>query len=284
MLSEERLTQCLEVALAAANKAGALIKECIDLRASKPLEIEEKSSSADMVTQYDKKCEDIVLEMLRAFDPSFEILSEESNPDTPFTANPTWIVDPIDGTTSFVHGSFDCGVSIGLAVGKEPVLGVVVLPLMQEVFTAVKGRGSFCNGRRIHVSNCTDLKRAIVCTHTMYRRTPEAIEALLNINRELLSVPVHAVRSYGSAAMDMCSVAMGRIDLYFEVGIQAWDMCAATIIVREAGGHVRNSDDVANAVPLDITSKGMCCAANPALADFAAALVVKHNYRNAILN
>ena len=321
-LSPAQLQQLLSIATVAASKAAALINESFERRYEKPLEIENKSSSTDLVTQYDKQCEEIVLAEINeqcalwlagahasqkgtdaegkqqlyagaeAAPVVFDILSEETRNDVPLNDCPTWIVDPIDGTTAFVHGGFDCCVSIGLALNKIPVLGVVNCPRTNEVFSAAAGAGSYCNGRRIHVSGCAEMNRALICTHTSYNRSTEAIEALLNINRKFaVHYRVHGIRTYGAAAMDMCSVAMGRLDMYLEAGIQAWDMCAGTIIVREAGGVVSSLDvldydveaNVAKVGDFSIMRQSMCCAATWQLAKEGIDTCNEFNYRHGVL-
>lgn len=279
-LSAAALDQALEVAMAAAKAAAALIDECIEQRADRPLQIEEKSSSADLVTQYDTMCEEVVIQMLTEATPDYVIVSEESRNDVKLDDRPTWVVDPVDGTTGFVHGSFDCGVSIGLCVNKQPVLGVVILPRLREVFHAVEGRGAFCNGKPISASNCRNIRKAVVCTHTAYNRSEASVNSIMDINRDLALMRVHAIRSYGSAAMDMCSVACGRLDLYFEVGIQAWDMAAGAIIVREAGGVVHSLD---NTETFDIEAKSMICGSSLELTAVAIELSSKHDYKRAVL-
>eukprot|EP00672_Neobodo_designis_P015683 CAMPEP_0174830412 /NCGR_PEP_ID=MMETSP1114-20130205/2498_1 /TAXON_ID=312471 /ORGANISM="Neobodo designis, Strain CCAP 1951/1" /LENGTH=298 /DNA_ID=CAMNT_0016064207 /DNA_START=35 /DNA_END=931 /DNA_ORIENTATION=- len=291
-LKAEVLDDALQLALRSAQAAAAIMNECYERRMNHDstfdLGMDTKSTDADLVTQYDKKCEEVVIEMLQEFavdvdgtgKKPFRFLTEESRPDEPLLDWPTWIVDPIDGTTGFVHNSFDCGVSVGLAVNKQPVLGVVILPRLQETFTAVEGRGAFLNGKRLRASGCTLPNKAVYCTHCPYNRAPAAMDALLGMNRELMvDHRVHALRSYGSAAMDACSVAMGRLDCYFEVGIQAWDMCAAVIILREAGAVVTD----VNGGPLDLTRRGMISAATPQLAEVALALCDKYKYREAML-
>ena len=316
------LDAALTVATSAAMQAGSIIRASVIARTLNRvpgsseggndggghLALETKSSSADLVTKFDKECETLVIEMLRGFvitvpnadhvggggggdhDATattttttygpFGIMSEESFPEGPVPDTPTWIVDPIDGTTAFVHGSFDCCVSIGLAVARRSVLGVVYAPLMQELFTSVRGKGAYCNGSRIAASGCTDPTRAIVVTHTPYDRRAPVIDALMAMNKAyMVDHRVHAVRSYGSAAIDMCGVALGRHDVYVEVGICAWDMCAAATIVEEAGGTLT---DVYGG-PLDLMRRGMCCAATPALAAMATAVARNAGYREAMM-
>jgi fructose-1,6-bisphosphatase/inositol monophosphatase family enzyme len=291
-LSPAVLDAALAAAVEAAQAAGAIMDECFERRvardASFELGMDTKSSAVDLVTKYDKQCEDVVIEMLTHFTAdvdgsgprTFRFLSEESRPDEPLLDEPTWVIDPIDGTTSFVHNSFDCGVSIGLAVNRQPVLGVVLLPRLKELFTAVKGRGALYNGRPIRVSGCKEANKAVFCTHCPYNRAPEALAALQGMNTALLAEhKVHALRSYGSAAMDACSVAFGRLDCYFEVCIQSWDMCAAVIILLEAGGVVTD----VNGGPLDLTRRGMIAAATPELAAIALELCTKYRYRENLL-
>jgi myo-inositol-1(or 4)-monophosphatase len=311
----------LEAAKIAAAKAASLIRECIDKRATMPLEIDEKAYSVDLVTQYDRKCETIVLDTLKEecdlFNMRrrregvqradsvvggsagskankdgtvpFRVLSEESRSDEPLLDAPTWVVDPIDGTTSFVHGSFDCGVSIGLAINKKPVMGVVNLPIMKEVFWGIRGKGSFCNGQPCRVSGCKDVQKALVCIHTSYNRSDAAIDAIMGVTKEFAQRRCHGIRGYGSAAMDMCSVACGRLDLYFETGIQAWDTCAAAIIVREAGGIVAPIYKKGDLTPeqseqdFDLMNKAMVCSASPQLAALAQEVSEKYKYREAVL-
>lgn len=319
-LTSQQLQQLLGIAKVAAEKAAALINESFEIRYDSPLEIESKTSSADLVTQYDKQCEALVLSEINeqcalwaeGRHPSqagteaegksqsygngspftFEIVSEETRHDVPLHDIATWVVDPIDGTTAFVHGGFDCCVSIGLALNKIPVLGVVDCPRLNEIFTAIEGQGAFCNGHRLHVSGCTAMNKALISTHISYNRSHDAIEAITNINRKLSrDYKVHGIRSYGAAAMDMCSVAKGRLDMYFEVGIQAWDMCAGIVMIREAGGIVSSIDkldyDIEKKTALtenfDLMSQAMCCGSSWELVKEGIATSVEFNYRNAIL-
>jgi fructose-1,6-bisphosphatase/inositol monophosphatase family enzyme len=287
MLSDALLSQALDVALEAAAAAAEVITDYYTIRDTHPMDVEQKTSSADLVTAYDRKCEEVILRILRERSPfdtagmDYAIMSEESlNVEKDLDDRPTWIVDPIDGTTSFVHGSFDCCVSIGLTYRKRPVVGVVHLPILREVFHAVEGRGAFCNGKPIHVSACQDLRRAIVCTHTPYNRSEPSIKATMEINTFLARYPVQAIRSYGSCAMDMCSVACGRMDLYFEVGVHAWDVAAAAVVIREAGGYVGNLDDLTG---FDVTRNCMVCGCRRALCEIAVEISNQTNYRDAVL-
>lgn len=151
-------------------------------------------------------------------------------------------MDPIDGTTNFVHRfPFSC-VSIGLAINKKVVVGVVYNPMMGEMFTAVKGQGAKLNGEAIHVSTNTDMKQALVATGFPYQRDDKMLDHVLGNVKKVLQA-CRAVRRAGSAALDMCYVARGVFDLYYEAGVHAWDVAAGCLIVEEAGGYVMDMYD-----------------------------------------
>jgi myo-inositol-1(or 4)-monophosphatase len=170
-----------------------------------------------------------------------------------------WIIDPLDGTTNFAHGlAFFC-VSIGLEVDGRIELGVVYDPVAQELFTAERDGGARLNGEPIAVSPCTDIIDGLLCTGFPYsirerrRRQVEVFAAFLGRAR--------AVRRLGSAALDLCYVAAGRLDGFWEEQLHAWDMAAGALIVREAGGRVTSYDDG----PLDLFGGGQIVASNGAL-------------------
>ncbi|KAG8345528.1 putative Inositol monophosphatase family [Trypanosoma vivax] len=283
-ISEAELDVAIEVALRAAHVATCIVDRAIEERDSTLLDIQTKQSSVDLVTQYDKLCEEEIFSVLRTGTPQYDVLGEESHGNSDLssviTDKPTWIVDPIDGTTSFIHGLFDHCVSIALVVDRQPVVGVVSAPRLQEVYSAVIGRGACCNGQRIRVSECRSLGQAIVYMHQSYGCNNDAVDSVIAIQEELLSQPVHALRSHGSSALDMCFVASGRAELYFEAGIYPWDIAAGTVIVREAGGVVHNIDDPES---LDLASRTVCCANSPELARVGMELAAKHNYKKLAL-
>eukprot|EP00929_Paragymnodinium_shiwhaense_P057234 TRINITY_DN28643_c0_g1_i1.p2 TRINITY_DN28643_c0_g1~~TRINITY_DN28643_c0_g1_i1.p2 ORF type:complete len:181 (-),score=38.30 TRINITY_DN28643_c0_g1_i1:40-528(-) len=148
-LDTETLRRCRDEAVAAAQEAGALMLECFG---KNDVCIEEKANPVDLVTQYDRQVEDLVLKRLRAAFPSFAVVAEETANQETLTDAPTWIVDPIDGTTNFIHRQHECCVLIGLAVQKKSVMGVCFIPKLDEMYTAIKGHGAYCNGRRIQAS------------------------------------------------------------------------------------------------------------------------------------
>lgn len=282
-ITDSELDFAAELALRAAYTAAVIINKAIDERSTPVVNVDLKSNSVDLVTKYDKQCEEEVLTILQAGTPHYGVVSEETHSNVDEEIAPvTWVVDPIDGTTSFVHGLYDCCVSIGLVVNGEPVLGVVSAPRLQEVFVAIKGRGAFCNGQRIHVSATQRLEDAVVCFHQAYNRSPECVNSVVSIMGDLAKHPVQSVRNNGAAALDMCYVAAGRADMYFEVGIHSWDYAAGTIIIREAGGVVHDVEDTET---FDLFHrKGMCCGSHKELTKHCVELAKKHNYRNNVLN
>lgn len=170
------------------------------------------------------------------------------------TNTPTWIVDPVDGTTNFVHKfPFSC-VSIALAIDKKVVVGIVYNPMMKEMFTAIRGQGAQLNGQPIHVSSNTTMQHALIATGFPYGRTDALMDPVFdNMKRVLKSC--RDLRRVGSAALDMCYVARGVFDLYYEAGIHAWDIAAGALIVEEAGGHVDDMYDD----PFTLTLRRVAC-------------------------
>eukprot|EP00760_Papus_ankaliazontas_P024280 PhM_4_TR219/c0_g1_i1/m.43287 len=258
----------LQATQEAATAAGCLMLECKDKARTRETTFETKANVNDLVTQYDRACEDVVRAVLLKATPTYSIVGEETysgavDDDTVESAGPVWVVDPIDGTTSFVHNSFDCCVSIGLCVDGEPVLGVVHNPNMKETFTAVRGQGAFLNGEPIHVSGHNSVSGALLAVHYSTDRSDASIETTQRLMKTLLQTPCHALRTMGSAAMDMCGVACGRLDGYLERPISSWDICAGAVIVREAGGLVAALDGGALSLRKDKCS--VLCSSSAAL-------------------
>lgn len=271
----------MKVALEAAEMAARIIKSAIDAKSNNPVNFEEKSSSSDLVTAFDKQCEAEVVAVLKNRTPTYAIISEETRSTVALTNAPTWVVDPIDGTTSFIHGMYDCAVSIGLVVDGVPVVGVVNAPLLGKVFTAVKGEGAFCNGTPIKVSSTKSLRSAIIFSHfSSCNRSEEAVNSIISIQKALCMEPVHAIRCHGSAAVDMCLVASGAAEVYFDAETHIWDIAAGTVILTEAGGVVH---DVDNADHLNLCSRGVCCGNSTCLTTPIVSLINKYHYAKIVL-
>ncbi|CAM8985978.1 unnamed protein product [Rhodiola kirilowii] len=243
LASGESLADLLETAIDAAKLAGEVIREGF----YKSKNVEHKGQ-VDLVTETDKACEDLIFNYLKQKHPQHKFIGEETtaaNGVTELTDEPTWIVDPIDGTINFVHGfPFVC-VSIGLTIGKIPTVGVVYNPIMEELFTGVRGKGAFLNGSPIKVSSQNDLITSLLAAEDVPNHEKSALDAATNrINSLLFKVileviMVRSLRMVGSCALDLCNVACGRIDLFYLVGFGGpWDVAGGAVIVTEAGGLV----------------------------------------------
>jgi len=170
-------------------------------------------------------------------------------------------VDPVDGTMNFVHGFPYTAISIGLTVDKNVVLGVVYNPILNKMYSAVKGRGAFCNDVKLEVSSTKDLSKALIISELGSTRTTDVMQQVYG-NFTNLSMKVHGIRMMGSAALNMCSIASGEADGYYEYCLHCWDMAGAKIIVEEAGGIVIDPEGG----PLDLMSRRVVCASCPELA------------------
>eukprot|EP00271_Cylindrocystis_brebissonii_P008549 TRINITY_DN2292_c0_g1_i1.p1 TRINITY_DN2292_c0_g1~~TRINITY_DN2292_c0_g1_i1.p1 ORF type:complete len:271 (+),score=54.54 TRINITY_DN2292_c0_g1_i1:261-1073(+) len=258
-LSAEELTHCEAVAVEAAKAAGEVIAGSF----YKMKRVENKGA-VDLVTETDKACEDLIFGFIQTAFPSHKFIGEEGSSiagTAALTEEPTWMVDPLDGTTNFVHMfPFVC-VSIGLVVERQMVVGVVYNPVLQELFTAVRGRGAFLNGSQIHTSKETDLGKALVATEIGTKRDTATVEASTNRIKELL-YKVRSLRLCGSCAMNLCGVACGRLDAFYEIGFGGpWDVAAGALILEEAGGIVCHPDGG----PFQIMSRQVVGSANEVL-------------------
>ncbi|KAL3625021.1 vacuolar transporter chaperone [Castilleja foliolosa] len=225
----------------------------------------EHKGLVDLVTETDKKCEELIFEFLKQHFPDHKFIGEETTAacgPTKLTNQPTWIVDPLDGTTNFVHGyPFVC-VSIGLTIERVPTVGVVYNPIMDELFTAIRGKGAFLNGKPIKTSSQTELVKSLLAAEVGTNREKSNLDDSTDrINRLLLKV--RSLRIGGSCALDLCGVACGRIDLFYEIGFGGpWDVAAGVVIVHEAGGLVFDP----SGKDFDITSQRVA-ASNPLVKD-----------------
>jgi myo-inositol-1(or 4)-monophosphatase len=224
--------QFLEIAVSAARAAGAIQLRNIEA----DLGIDTKSNDSDLVTRVDKECEALIRHHILTAFPDHAILGEEGG--NVGTGTHQWIVDPLDGTVNYAHGfPFFC-VSIGLEVSGERVVGVVYDPNRDELFHAVKGGGAFLNGKQLQVSSVAQLGgRAMLATGFPY--DPVAALEALEVFKKFLGLGL-PVRRPGAAAIDLCYVACGRIDGFFEYKLNAWDCAAAILLIEEAGGRVTN--------------------------------------------
>jgi myo-inositol-1(or 4)-monophosphatase len=223
-----------ELAERLAREAGAIQRE----RYEGELIIRTKSESIDLVTDVDHACEKLMVDALSELRPDDAILAEEGSGDDRTDAPWRWIIDPLDGTTNYAHGYPRFCVSIGVEHRGVGAVGVVYDPLLDELFSARRGLGATLNGRPIHVSGEADMSQAMLATGFAYdvHRSEDD-----NINHFSAMVKsARALRRDGSAALDLCYVAAGRFDGFWELKLHPWDVAAGIVIVEEAGG--RTSD------------------------------------------
>nr|CCC90561.1 putative inositol-1(or 4)-monophosphatase 1 [Trypanosoma congolense IL3000] len=279
-VSDAELDAVLQLALRAAHVAACTTDKAVDDRDTASNDFRIRQTPTDLAIQNDKQCEEEVVSILREGAPHYEIIIKDSSSDAVLTDKPTWVVDVTNGSDSFIHGLFDFCVSIALVVGKEPVVGVVNAPPLHEVFSAVRGRGAYCNGQRIHVSPCDSINRSVVYIRDAALRDPVAVTAVVDMQKDFTKMPVHALRAHGSTALDMCFIASGRAELLLEAGVNPWDIAAGAIIVREAGGVVH---DIDNADSLNLTSHTVCCANSLEIARIGMNTAAKHMYKRVML-
>ena len=228
----------LELAIRAAREAGAILQEY----AARGFQIEYKGR-INLVTEADLASERHIKQLIASRYPSHRILAEESGAHAPSKDGGDeycWIVDPLDGTTNFSHG-FPCySVSIGVEYRGRSVIGVIYDPNRDELFVAERGAGASCNGRPIRVSTVEPLEKALLVSGFPYD-VRERMDEYLPAWRKFLETS-QAVRRFGSAAIDMAYVAMGRVDGFWEKGLNAWDVAAGWALIEEAGGRVTKLD------------------------------------------
>ena len=220
------------VLLKAAHDAGALMLERFHGR----FEIEHKEGVNNLVTEVDTACEAIIMDLIQTHFPDHSILSEEDGATVQHSEF-QWIIDPIDGTVNFAHGVPLCCVSIAVKKNDAIVLGAIYNPMMDEFFFAEKGKGAFLNGAPISVSTKADFNSAFLVTGFPYHydNSTDPLRVFSKLIKRGLPI-----RRLGSAALDLCWVACGRFDAFWEYYLNPWDLAAGLLIVREAGGSVTN--------------------------------------------
>ena len=244
----------LNVAIKAARAAGAIInRAALDVES---VRVSVKQTN-DFVTEVDQKAEEAIIETLLTAYPTHGILAEESGSehgakDSDFV----WIIDPLDGTTNFIHGFPVYCVSIALAVRGKVEQAVVYDPTRNDIFCATKGRGAYMNDRRIRVAKRTRLQECLISTGFPYR-PGDKLKSYLNMLGEVMS-QCAGVRRPGAAALDLAYVAAGFSDGFFETGLQPWDVAAGSLLVTEAGGLIGNFTGES-----EFLHENECVAANP---------------------
>ncbi|GIO09140.1 inositol monophosphatase [Brevibacillus reuszeri] len=241
-----------ELTLGCARSAGELSMK----RMKEPFTVEYKTSASDLVTAVDKEVEKHVIDMILKRFPDHGILGEESTFAEDYRNYDTlWVIDPIDGTTNFVHQQINFAVSIAVYHKGEGLVGAVYDPSRDELFYAVKGEGAFLNDRPLHLDRTVSLEEAILCTSVFWNKRAEQMGIDLIVKK--LAGKVRGMRLLGSAALEMSYVAAGRLDGYVSLSLNAWDFGAGRIIVEEAGGRVTNM--MGEPLPYDQKSSVMAC-------------------------
>ena len=213
-----------------AREAGQILRN----RFGQPHDVRFKGT-IDLVTEADQAAEDLIADRLRTVCPDHVLLCEEGSVGATAGSTYRWVVDPLDGTTNFAHGLPTFAVSIALEDAGNPVVGVVYDPMRDELFVARKGAGATLNGGPIHVSAVDRLIASILVTGFSYDFARRAQQA--DVWRDIL-IRVQGIRQTGSAALNLCYIAAGRLDGYWERGIAPWDVAAGAVMVTEAGGAV----------------------------------------------
>jgi myo-inositol-1(or 4)-monophosphatase len=222
----------LNIAIRAARRAGDLMLR--QLNKLESLQIAEKGRN-DFVTRVDQLAEEAIIEVIKDHYPDHAILAEESGLSGEHEYQ--WIIDPLDGTTNYLHGFPVFSVSIAVAHEDELQHGVVYDPLRQEIFSASRGQGAQLDGRKVRVSKQVGLRHALIATGFPYRVDEKQVDIYLGMLRAVM-LETAGVRRPGSAALDLCYVAAGRVDGFWEMGLRKWDVAAGALIIREAGGRI----------------------------------------------
>jgi myo-inositol-1(or 4)-monophosphatase len=226
----------LAVASAVAGAVGELLRD----RWHRPSTRIHHKGPIDLVTDADLAAEELAVRLIRAAFPHHAIVAEETMP-APTTATECWYIDPLDGTTNFAHRYPHYAVSIAFVQGGEPVLGVVHDPLRNETFTAACGTGACLNGRPVRVSNAASLDESLLATGFPYDRRERTAFYIRYFQRFLARS--QGIRRGGCAALDLCYVAAGRLDGFWEWNLKPWDTAAGSLIVTEAGGRISDFTD-----------------------------------------
>ncbi|TRY98053.1 hypothetical protein DNTS_004432 [Danionella cerebrum] len=240
-------------------------------------QVSSKSTPTDLVTETDHQVEELIISTLRQKYPTHRFIGEESaaaGGRCELSDAPTWIIDPIDGTCNFVHSFPMVAVSIGFAVRRELEFGVIYHCFEGTLFTGRRGHGAFCDGVRLHVSRESEMSKALILTEIGAKRDPATLDVFLGNMRRILSAPTHGVRIVGSSTLALCQVASGAAEGYYQYGLHCWDIAAAAVIIREAGGCVMDT----TGAPLDLMSRRVVAAGTPEIAESVLKLLQPIDY------
>jgi myo-inositol-1(or 4)-monophosphatase len=224
----------LDFAIRLSKKAGLIALK----KYGKNIDVSYKGGAKNnIVTEVDHEIEDLIVKEIGRHFPDHCVLTEERGACGKTGSTHRWVIDPIDGTTNYAHSYTFFAVSIGLEINGEMTVGVINAPYLKELFSAAKGHGAFLNGKPIHVSKNPDLETSLLATGFTYKNRG------LNLpNFEYFLYNTQGIRRCGAATLDLCHVAAGRLDGYWELGLRPWDIAAGSLIVQEAGGLVTALD------------------------------------------
>ncbi|REG81442.1 inositol monophosphatase family protein [Marinomonas pollencensis] len=241
--------ELLAFALRIAEQAATMMQQA---RETKAFSADYKADH-ELVTSTDLAIDRYLCGEISAAYPSHCILSEESSPNLLLGEAPTWVIDPIDGTVNYAHQHRHVAVSIALYVDGQRFLGVVHAPFLEECYWAVKGQGAYLNGARLKLTDTVSLRNALVATGFPYQKN--ALEPLIKRVSNVLH-QCQDIRRNGSAALDLCWLAAGRLQAYYE-SVKPWDMAAGALIACEAGAVLGRYDDVTSDWPLEINGDAL---------------------------
>ena len=249
----------LNIAVKAARDAGRFIVQSSDRVQDSDIQTKGKH---DYVTEVDKRAENHIIEIIKGAYPDHHFLAEESGSAHNNTkpSDFVWIIDPLDGTTNYIHGIPHYAVSIALEHKGKLEVAVVYDPIKAEEFTAVRGKGAHLNGKRLRVTQQKDLQNALIGTGFPFRSDQEHLMDNYFEQCKRMAKATAGIRRAGAASLDLAYVAAGRLDGFWENGLQTWDMAAGILLIQEAGGLI--SDEVGGH---DYMKKGNVVCANPKL-------------------
>ena len=227
----------LNVMIKASEKASKILIR--DFGEIEKLQVSRKGPK-DFVTNSDLKTEKIIIEELKKARPNFSIISEEDGSELNNDKDNTWIIDPIDGTTNFMHGNPNFAISIAAEINGKLEAAIIYSPITDEMFTAERGKGSFLNDKRIRIATRKKLSDTILVTGIPHLGRGDKELFIKEMNKIIPEVA--GIRRSGSAALDLAWIAAGRYDIFWERGLEIWDIAAGVLLVREAGGFAKGLD------------------------------------------
>ncbi|XP_058838748.1 uncharacterized protein LOC131696225 [Topomyia yanbarensis] len=237
-MNDQEIEEAFQLAVKLTKQCGPIVLEGFQ---NSLKHVETKGRHWDIVTEYDRRVEDVLIKGLLERFPSHRMLGEESASDAnqkePLDKRPTWIIDPIDGTNNFVRGVKFIAISVALVVDGDLKIGIISNPCLDEFYTAVKGKGAFLNGKQIHTSGIEELKSALVGHEFSIASYLAARPYIFGRGIEFIK-ECTGLRAFGSAALTLAYVASGNIDCYSIEHLKPWDIAAGALLVREAGGVV----------------------------------------------